>query len=51
MVLQGTRRVGDSGLVADDPYPISGQALDFKSPLPPDLSHLVERLGSSGQAA
>lgn len=32
-------------------HPISGQALDFKSPLPPDLSHLVERLGSSGQAA
>ena len=26
VVLQGTRRVGDSGLVADDPYPISGQA-------------------------
>lgn len=32
-------------------HPISGRALDFKSPLPPDLSHLVERLGSSGQAA
>jgi Mlc titration factor MtfA (ptsG expression regulator) len=26
VVLQGARRVGDSGLVADDPYPISGQA-------------------------
>ena len=32
-------------------HPISGRALDFSSPLPPDLSHLVERLGSSGQAA
>ena len=26
VVLQGARRVGDGGLVADDPYPISGQA-------------------------
>jgi 23S rRNA pseudouridine1911/1915/1917 synthase len=32
-------------------HPVSGRALDFKSPLPPDLSHLVERLGSSGQVA
>lgn len=32
-------------------HPVSGKALDFSSPLPPDLSHLVERLGSSGQVA
>ena len=32
-------------------HPTSGQALDFRSPLPPDLSNLVEQLCPPGQEA
>jgi len=32
-------------------HPVSGVELDFTAPLPPDLSHLLEQLGISGQVA
>ncbi len=32
-------------------HPVSGVELDFTAPLPPDLSHLLGQLGTSGQVA